>query len=65
MILLFKPSVEAEVLAEGGVHKDEGALLPVEGGCVPVGGVRNSTGIYEIWRDAVAVDEEVVGEVVG
>ncbi len=65
LVLILKPSVEAEVLSGCGVHEDEGASLPVEGGCVPVGGVRNSTGIYEVRCDSVAVDEEVVGEVGG
>ncbi len=65
LVLLFQPFVEAEVLAECGVHEDEGALLPVEGGSVPVGGVRNPAGVDEVRRNSIAVGEEVVGDVVG
>ena len=58
--LLALPFVATEVLAEEDLADEEVALLPVEGGRVRLGVVRDSSGVYEVGGCSMSRAEEVV-----
>ena len=58
--LLALPFVAAEVLAEEDLADEEVALLPVEGGRVRLGAVRDSSGVDEVGGCSMSRAEEAV-----
>ena len=58
--LLLLPFVAAEVLAEEDLADEEVALLPVEGGRVRLGVVRDSSGVDEVGGCSMSRAEEAV-----
>ena len=57
---LLAPLVAAEVLAEEDLADEEVALLPVEGGRVRLGAVRDSSGVDEVGGCSMSRAEEAV-----
>ena len=58
--LLLEPLVASEVLAETNLDDDQVALLAVEGGRVHRWGVRDCSGVDEVWGCSMSRSEEVV-----
>ncbi len=58
--LLLLPPVATEVSAEEYLAEDEVALLPVEGGRVRLGAVRDSSGVDEVGGCSMSRAEEAV-----
>ena len=63
--LLLLPLVAAEVTAEEDLADEEVALLPVEGGRVRLGAVRDSSGVDEVGGCSMSRAEEVVLDLEG